>query len=144
MRVHPKSTSAYYSLGPAYASPGVDGERWSLELVQARHGERITHTDLGTHDSQDAAKEHAEAWENAGIVQCTWYTTVEHTARIPLLELMAVAQEETDPDYYVTDDARLTAEAMTGRAVGGFSDLLGGYETDSDQRIVHCTWEHPE
>lgn len=140
LRVHPESTSAHYSLGPAYAAPDVDGERWSVELVQVRHGERVAATDLGVHPTEQDAKDHAQQWERDGLVGCAWYTVTNHWALIPLPELMAAAREETDPDEYVTDDAQLTPHAMTGRAEGSFSDLLERYETVSDQRVVECGW----
>lgn len=144
MRVHPESTSAHYAVGPAYASPGADGERWSLELVQIRDGERVAATDLGIHATEQDAKDRAQRWEAESLVECTWRTVVEHWARIPLSELMAAAYEETDPEEYVTPDAQLTWHVFTGAADGAFSDLLGRYEPTPDQRPIATRWGSDE
>lgn len=66
-RVAPQATSAYYSLGPAFAAPSTDGERWHLELVQVNSGEEIYRVDLGVHPDEQTAKERAQHWESHGV-----------------------------------------------------------------------------
>jgi hypothetical protein len=64
-RVGPGSTSAYYSLGPPFATPSAeDGERWSVELIQVSHSDEIDTTSLGTHPDEPTAKAAAQQHEN--------------------------------------------------------------------------------
>jgi hypothetical protein len=137
LRVHPDSNGAYYSLGPACPTPNADGERWSLELIQLRdEGHAVT--DLGVHDTEQDAKDYAQCWEDAAIVECTWETVTKHRARIPLTEFMAAAQLDADPDDYVTPDAQLTPHALTGAAIGGIRALLDSNAARAKSHVVEC------
>lgn len=65
-RVSPDATRAYYSLGPALATPGPDGERWDLALVQINNNTEIARADLGRHADEQTAKDHAKYVERNG------------------------------------------------------------------------------
>lgn len=60
----PPAVRAYYQLGPAYAPPGPDGERWSLTLVEIDADGATTEVSLGTHPDEDSAKQHAQRHED--------------------------------------------------------------------------------
>lgn len=143
VRTDLEATSAHYSLGPAFAAPSEDGERWSLELIQIRDGDQIAATNLGHHASAQDAKDHAQRWEDGGLVRCAWHTSTEHRARIPLPELLAAAAEDTDPDELITEDGNLFLRAMTGSAFR-FTDVLARYEATSDKQHLDCRWTDDE
>jgi hypothetical protein len=65
-RVEPEATSAYYSLGPAFAAPSEDGQRWDLELIQMDDGREVGTVPLGRHPDEQTAKDYAQHWETHG------------------------------------------------------------------------------
>lgn len=61
--------SARYEVGPAYAAPGPDGQRWAAALTQLDvDGRALDSIHFGVFEDEEAAKQRALAYERNGTV----------------------------------------------------------------------------